>query len=425
MKKGHPIAKLICYFVIVGLASVLFISGFKLSNLVGVYDIVPTQNMISFGLDLTGGTYVVLQADETGAAVTDDTLNKAIATIGNRIDSLGLKEPTITKQGTNQIRISIPSVENQQEALDMIGKTAQLEFIGPDEVVILTGANVKNATYEQTQGTSGIVENVVRLEFDTDGTKLFAEATKTFMGQQIAIKLDNETISDPVVQAEITDGVATITGIGDAQEAINLAQLIRAGALPVNFTPVQVETIGPSLGQNSLSVSLFAGTIGILLVLCFMILYYRMMGLAADFSLIAYLLIFLNIMAIFRVTLTLPGFAGIILSIGMAVDSNVIIFERIKEEFRIGKSIFASIDSGYTMALTSIIDSNVTTLIAGSALFFFGSGTIKGFAITLILGVLVEMFCTFFVSKRILTWIINALNISKPSLFGIKEAIVK
>jgi preprotein translocase subunit SecD len=420
MKKSYSTLKLVFFIALMALFGVIFISGIKLSSIAGVYDIAPTQEKINYGLDLTGGVYVVLEADESSGAVTDETLDKAIATIRNRIDSMGLKEPTISKQGGDQIRISIPDISNQQEALDTIGKTAQLSFVDPNENVILTGADVVGATYEKRQDSSGLVDESVRLEFSAEGKTKFASATKEFLNQAITIKLDEEIISSPTVQSEITDGIAYITGIGKQEEAISLARLIRAGALPVAFTPVQTETIGPTLGQDSLQKSVFSGSMGVLLVLAFMLAVYRIPGIAADLALIAYMLLFLNVMAIFQVTLTLPGIAGIILSVGMAVDANVIIFERVKEELKLGKTMINAIESGFSNALSAIIDSNVTTIIAGAALFLFGTGSIRGFAMTLMIGVALSFITAMTLTRKLLMWILSSANITNPAMFGVK-----
>ena len=401
MKNRKETLKITIVLLAIFLAAAVFFTGIPLSKIAGVYDIQPVSNLLNYGLDLTGGVYIVLQADESEGVVTSDTLDKSIATIRTRIDSLGVKEPTITKQGDDKIRISIPDVENQQEAIDLIGKTALLEFVGPQEDVILTGADIESSDYSQYTDSSGISSPAVKLTFNEEGTQKFSEATALYINQVIEIRLDDEVISDPVVNAVITDGVAYITNIGDKDTAVNLATLIRAGALPVNFEIVQVETIGPTLGQDSLHKSFTGGLVGIVFVLLFMLIYYKGPGAAADIALMIYALLYLFILAYFQVTLTLPGIAGIILSIGMAVDANVIIFERIKEEIRLGKSILSSIQSGFNRALTSIIDANITTLIAGFALFFFGTGPIRGFALTLIIGVTVSMVTAVFRNKKV------------------------
>lgn len=420
MKTRKEKIKLSVLLIAIILFAAVFFTGIPLSKIAGVYDIQPTSDLLNYGLDLTGGVYIVLQADESAGSITDDTLDKAIATIRTRIDSLGVKEPTITKQDNDKIRISLPDVDNQQEAIDIVGKTAKLEFLGPNGELILTGAEISDASYSLYYDSTGISSPAVKLEFNDQGKNLFATATALYLNQEISITLDGKTINTATVNTAITDGVAYITGVGSKDEAVNLATLIRAGALPVSFTIVQVQTIGPSLGQDSLNRGFIGGLIGVILVLLFMLLYYKGPGVAADIALMTYILIFLYVLSLMQVTLTLPGIAGIILSIGMAVDANVIIFERIKEEIRLGKSILSSIEAGFHRALSSIIDANVTTIIAGCALFFFGSGSIRGFAVTLILGVAISMFTAIFVTKRALKMIITIFNIRRPSFFGIK-----
>jgi preprotein translocase subunit SecD len=421
MKKKHSGIRLLVWLLVILIAGAVFFTGIPFSKVFGVYDLKPTSELINYGLDLTGGVYIVLQADESdGEDVTSDTLEKAIAIIRTRIDSLGVSEPEISQQGTDQIRVSIPDVADQQEAIDLIGQTAQLQFLDPDGNVILTGSNIESSSYTLYTDDSGVSSPAVKLTFDDEGTELFAEATEEFEGDVITIMLDDEEISAPTVSAVITDGEAYITNIGSKDEAINLATLIRAGALPVDFEIVQVETIGPTLGQDSLSKGFIGGIVGAILVLLFMLLIYKGPGLAADLALIVYILLYLYFMAFLGVTLTLPGIAGIILSIGMAVDANIIIFERIKEELRLGKSILSSIEAGFSRAIRTIIDANITTMIAGCALFFFGSGSIRGFALTLMLGVLVSMITAVFVTKKLLKLMIGAFKVNSPSFFGIK-----
>lgn len=420
--KDKNVLKLIAVFAVVACCYLVFMFGLPVSKVVGIYDLEPMKDTINYGLDLTGGVNVVLEAKESdGSKVDEQTLDKAVETIRTRIDSLGVKEPTISKQGTNKIRVSIPDVEDQEEALSIIGKTAKLEFIDPKGKVILDGGNVKSAKYEM-QKTEYVQEPVVALEFDSAGAKAFAQATSKNIGKVISIQLDGENISTPRVQSAITDGKCVITGMKDADEATELATLISAGSLPVDLEAVEIRTVGPSLGQNSLENSLKAGVIGVLLVFLFMIVIYKLPGFVADLSLIIYIIVYLILMSGLGITLTLPGIAGIILSIGMAVDSNVIIFERMREELEDGKTIFAAIDAGFSRALTSIIDANVTTIIAGLVLFFLGAGTIKGFALTLMTGVIVSMFTAVFVTKRLMILICSFERFEDVKLFGIKEA---
>ncbi len=421
-KKTKPQVKLISLIIVAVIFGTLFLTGLPVSKLFGYYDIPPVKDLINYGLDFTGGIYIVLEADESEGEVSEDTLDKAIATIRTRIDSMGVSEPSITKQGTNQIRISIPDVSDQQEALEMVGKTAQLEFIDPDGNVILTGNDVKSSTYDEVTDETGLMAAYsVKLTFNDEGADIFEEETAAHVGSTIQIVLDGEIISNPQVQETITGGEAWITGLQSKDEAVNLATLIRAGALPVDFNAVHVETIGPTLGEGSLAKSLVAGCIGVILVMIFMAAVYKLPGIAADIALGLYVIIYLYIMAAMKVTLTLTGVAGIILSIGMAVDSNVIIFERIKEEISHGKSIKAAVNAGFASALATILDANVTTIIAGACLFLFGSGSVQGFAATLIIGVIVSLITAVFFTKRILLWIIDTFRIEDKKAFGIKE----
>jgi preprotein translocase subunit SecD len=407
--------KLAALILIVGFVGWVLVNGLSL----GTYKIVPVKEAMRYGLDLTGGVYVVLEAQESETdPVTEEKINRAIATIRQRIDGLGVSEPIIARQGDNRIRISIPDIQDQQEALELIGKTAQLEFIGPDDEVVITGAHVieSNAVYQTN--SLGAQEAVVSLKLNEEGTALFAQATQKFLNQVIEIKLDGDVISEPMVSAVITNGEAVIQGMGTIEQAGNLAMLIKAGALPVQLDPVEIRTIGPTLGQDSFEKSILGGLIGIFLVLAFMLLYYRAPGFVACIALSIYILLFLLSSAMLGYTLTLPGIAGIILSVGMAVDANVIIFERIKEELRLGKSLLASVDAGFKLGLSAIVDANVTTLIAAGVLFAMGTGSVRGFAVTLMLGIAWSLFTSLFLTKRILKTLINASLINNKKMYG-------
>ncbi|HEY5537728.1 MAG TPA: protein translocase subunit SecD [Acetobacterium sp.] len=387
---------------------------------VGVYNIGNIGKSINYGLDLTGGVNVVLEAQSTDTdPVTPEKIDSSILTIRQRIDSIGVSEPTITKQGDNRIRVSIPSVSDQEQALNLIGKTAQLEFLGPDDSVILTGKDVIDSKGVMQNDNSGVQKAVVTLKFSEEGTKLFAAATEKYQGQIIKIKLDDQVISSPTVNVVITSGEAVIEGMKDIDEAGNLAALIRGGALPVKLEPVEIRTIGPTLGQNSLNESIFAGIIGISLVLLFMLVVYRGLGFLADLALLIYIMIVLTIMTALNVTLTLPGIAGLILTVGMAVDANVIIFSRIQEEARSGKSLLTAIDVGFARAFGTILDSNVTTLIAGFVLFFLGSGSVQGFAVTLILGILVSMFTAIVITKKLIKILVKTGIFNNNAFYGL------
>ncbi|WP_195269198.1 protein translocase subunit SecD [Eubacterium sp. 1001713B170207_170306_E7] len=387
---------------------------------VGIYDIGKIGDHVHYGLDLTGGVNVVLQAEATDdSGITSEKMDSTVAAIKKRVDSMGVSEAQVSKQGEDRIRVSIPSVQDQQQALDMIGKTAQLEFVGPDGEVILTGKDVVDSKAVQQKTSSGLEEAVVTLKFNDEGTQLFADATQKYLNQQISIKLDDEVISSPKVNVAITNGEAVIEGMADMEEAGNLAELIRGGALPVKLSPIEVTTIGPTLGQDSLNQSLIAGAIGIAAVLVFMLIMYRGLGFIADMALIVYIMLDLILMVFANVTLTLPGIAGIILSVGMAVDANVIIFERIKDESRSGKSINAAIDAGFKRAMGTIIDSNVTTLIAGFVLFFMGSGSVQGFAVTLILGIIVSLLTAVVITKHLTKLVIGTHLFGSGKFYGI------
>ena len=387
---------------------------------VGIYDIGNIGDHVHYGLDLTGGVNVVLQAEATDdSGITSEKMDSTVAAIKKRVDSMGVSEAQVSKQGQDRIRVSIPSVQDQQQALDMIGKTAQLEFVGPDGEVILTGKDVVDSKAVQQKSSSGLEEAVVTLKFNDEGTQLFADATQKYLNQQISIKLDDEVISSPKVNVAITNGEAVIEGMADMEEAGNLAELIRGGALPVKLSPIEVTTIGPTLGQDSLNQSLIAGAIGIAAVLLFMLVMYRGLGFIADLALIIYIMLDLILMVFANVTLTLPGIAGIILSVGMAVDANVIIFERIKDESRSGKSINAAIDAGFKRAMGTIIDSNVTTLIAGFVLFFMGSGSVQGFAVTLILGIIVSLLTAVIITKHLTKLVIGTHLFGSGKFYGI------
>jgi protein-export membrane protein SecD len=408
--------QLILITLFIALVGYILFSGVS----VGVYDIGNVGNNINYGLDLTGGVNVVLEAEATDDdPVTAEKIESAMLTIRQRIDTLGVSEPTITKQGDNRIRVSIPSVSDQEEALTLIGKTAQLEFVGPDETVILTGKDVVDSKGVMQTDSSGLERAVVTLKFSDEGTKLFADATQKYIGQAIKIKLDDEIISSPTVNVAITNGEAVIEGIGNIDEAGNLASLIRGGALPVKLVPIEVRTVGPTLGQNSLDKSIYAGMIGIGLVLIFMLVFYRGLGIIADLALVIFIIFFMIILTALNVTLTLPGIAGLILTIGMAVDANVIIFERIKEEARLGKSLLTAIDNGFSRAFKTILDSNVTTLIAGFVLFFLGSGSVQGFAVTLILGILVSMFTAVVITKQLIILLVKTELFKSNTFYGI------
>ena len=404
---------------------VILIATFAYTAFAGIsaggMEINSAVSKIKQGLDLKGGVFVLYEADTdiTGTEL-DDIMDQTIAVFRKRIDSMGLTEPLIVREGEKRIRIELPGVENAQQALDTIGKTAQLQFITVREEIVVTGADVKNAkvvidTKENTP--------VVALEFTPEGAQKFADATaKLAVNQEpLLIVLDNEVISSPVVNVAIPDGNATISGNFTVESASELANPIRGGALPVNFTEVQSSIVTATLGEDALARSITGALIGIALVMVFMTVYYRIPGLSASIALSGYMVIVAYIYQLIGVTLTLPGIAALILSVGMAVDANVIIFERIKEEIRDGKSVRVAIDSGFKKAMSTILDSQITTFIAGIVLYYFGTGQIKGFAITLMIGIIASMFTALFVTKLILRNMVNGFSIKDKKLFGVQE----
>ena len=375
----------------------------------------PLLNNINLGLDLRGGLRVVMQAEENeGEKLTADTIQKAVGILRNRVDSLGVKETSVYPQGDDRVVIEIAGENDPEAAVKMLSNTAQLEFYNESGNLLLTGKNLKNAEARMTQ--NGQTAEIL-LEFDKEGVKLFADATTANIGKPIVIVLDGEAISAPTVRTAITDGNAVIEGQFTAKEAEDLAVLLRSGALPVTLEIMEKRSIGPTLGADSLAKSLKAGLIGLIAILIFMIGYYRLPGTIAAFSLALYALLVVTAMVLLGSVWTLPGIAGFVLSIGMAVDANIIIYERIKEELRLGKTLVASIESGFNRAFTAILDSNITTLITAGVLMYFGTGPIKGFAVTLSIGIIMSMLVVLTFTRYML---VLSANITKnQKLYGI------
>ena len=421
---------------------------------------------LNLGLDLRGGAHIVLQAKDTPEnPLRDDSIDRLLAVLRNRIDQYGVAEPIIQKSGSDRIIVDLPGVADPAAALELIGRTAQMDFrevidstgrnlpvepvrrnydsdiqfvnaqerwreevarlstastdliarskdtpnsiVAPAEEpgtfyllgpVVLSGKDLVNAEVNpDSLGRMG-----VSLEFNSEGARLFEEATARLVGKQLAIILDNVVISAPVVQDRISGGRAQITGRFTNDEAARLAIMLKAGALPVAVEIAENRSVGPSLGADSIKQGLEAGLFGAGMVLLFMLLFYQFRGLAADLALaVTILLIFAGLIA-FNATLTLPGIAGIILTLGMAVDGNVLIYERVREERNAGKTPMAALDAGFRKALVTILDSNITTLIAALVLFYFGSGSVRGFGVTLSVGLVASVFSNVVVTRAIL-----------------------
>ena len=376
----------------------------------------PLAESIRQGLDLQGGTHVVLEAEDTEIAqVNDDAMRRVVSIMERRVNELGLTEPIVQREGERRVIIELAGIKDPDAAIQTIGKTAMLEFKDEEGHTLLTGTDLKDAQAAMRQDTG---QCIVSLEFSDEGTKKFADATLANVGRQLAILLDGEVLTDPVVREPIMGGRAEISGQRTLEEAQRLAVLLRSGALPVKVNIIETRTVGPSLGQDSKDKSVFAFEVGVAAVLVFMLIFYRACGFIADFALMAYTLLLLAILKSLDATLTLPGVAGIILSIGMAVDANVLIFEHFKEEFRLGKSIRLAMDSGFKRAFTTILDSNTTTIIAAFVLFMFGTGNIRGFAITLGLGVVLSMFTAITLTQYMLKLMVNAKIFESPSIYG-------
>ncbi|MBE3578183.1 MAG: protein translocase subunit SecD [Limnochordales bacterium] len=374
---------------------------------------------VRLGLDLKGGVHVVLEAQDTETIkVNEEVMQRAMAVVSRRVDGLGVAEAVVQRQGTRRIIVQLPGVTDQQEALRLIGRTAVLEFRDPEGKVVVTGADLKRAT--ATRGEMG-VGWAVDLEFTAEGAKKFADATRRLVGQPIAIYLDEEEISAPRVEEPIPDGRAVITGNFTATEAKNLAMLLNSGALPVPLRQMEVRNVGATLGRDSVQASVLAGVVGALAVVIFMVVFYRIPGLLADVALLLYVLLNLAVLMALKTTFTVPGLAGFILGVGMAVDANVVIFERVKDELRAGKSGRAAVEAGFHRAFAAILDSNVTTLITAVVLFYFGSGPVKGFAVTLSVGIIISMFTAVVVSHWLIRYLVDRNPEKVAGYFGLRE----
>ncbi len=357
------------------------------------------------------------QTESLGEASWQDKMNSAISMIQQRLDRKGWTEANVYQEGSKRIRVEIPGIDDVETAVEEIGQTAKLSFVDSTGQVVVKGEDVINAKKQSYTGENGQSQIVVSLEFNEKGKEDFKNATEANIGLPIFIMLDDEIISAPTVNSVISDGKAIIEGGFDIDGAEELASLIRAGSLPFELEILEMNTIGATLGANALKTSILGGVVGIALVVVFMLLFYRIKGLAANIALFIYILLELILLNGLNITLTLQGIAGIILSVGMAVDANVIIFERIREELALGRTLKLAIDKGFSRAFPAILDSNITTLIAGGVLYWLGSGHIKGFAQTLMLGIVISMFTALFVTKVIIKAMVN-VGIKSPKLYG-------
>jgi preprotein translocase subunit SecD len=385
--------------------------------------------------------------------IKKNAIDQALETIRNRIDQFGVSEPEITLQGTDRILIQLPGIKDPQRAINLIGQTALLEFklvdeegnldealkgvVPPGDVILyqrsvdpktgavrripyllkektlMTGEGLKDARVSiDTQFN----EPYVSLEFDERGGKLFEQITGANVKKRLAIILDNNVYSAPVIQERIAGGRAQITGRFTMEEAKDLAIVLRAGALPAPVKIIEQRSIGPSLGQDSIVKGLWSMGVSAALVVVFMIFYYRAAGAVADIALVLNVVLTMAILALFRATLTLPGIAGMVLSIGMSVDANILIHERIKEELRWGKTVRAAVDQGYHRAFSAIIDSNLTTLLSGIILYQFGTGPVRGFAVTLCIGILANLFTAVYITRWVFDYLTLKVKVKELSI---------
>ena len=410
-KTGAIVA--LCVLLVLTIAlGVIGITGLSLPprGLYKVLSWLPTTNSenwpasLSLGLDLRGGMYVEYsgKAPEGSTANFDELVEGTMSIIRERLTDKGFTEANVQKLGTDGIRVEIPDVQDDT-VLDLIGAAAKLEFKNPSGEVFMTGDMVKTATYYYSEG-----DHQIAFTLTDEGAKLFADVTAANIGKTIAIYLDGEQLIAPTVQNAITNGSGVINGLGSAERATTIAAKIQSGALPLELTQQKVDKVSATLGQDAVSTSVRAALIGILLIMLLMIVRYRLNGLIASWALTIYTILLFMLIALFHIQLTLPGLAGVVLGIGMAVDANVIIFERFNEEVSKGRSVKAAVRAGFKNAMSAILDANVTTLIAAIVLLFFGTGSIQGFAKTLLLGVVVSMFTAIMVTRFLMNRFVSA-----------------
>ncbi len=377
-----------------------------------------TMGDIKLGLDLDGGVSITYQTVKENP--TSEEMSDTIYKLQQRVQNYS-NEAEVYQEGGNRINIDIPGVSDANAILEELGKPGSLIFCDETGKTVLDGTKVTSAKAGMYKDeTTGLDKFVVSLTFNEEGASAFAEATRANIGKQIFIIYDNAVVSDPVVQAEITQGSCEITGLGSFEVAENLASTIRIGSLSLELEELRSNVVGAKLGETAISTSLKAGAIGFAIVAVFMIGVYLIPGVAAVIALCLYVGLILILLSAFEITLTLPGVAGIILSIGMAVDANVIIFTRIKEEIAVGKTVKSAIKTGFQKALSAIVDGNITTLIAALVLFWRGSGTVRGFASTLALGIILSMFTALFVTRFVLR-ALYYLGFDNAKMYGLKK----
>lgn len=410
MKRGNIIK--LATAVILVIAAVFF----------SIQPLTDPEKGIPLGLDLRGGVHLVLQAEpgKDGAAITDEDMDKARAIIEQRVNGLGVAEPYIqVDKERKRVIVELAGIEDPDEAVGVLKTTAKLTFRDAEGNILLDGSKLKDAK-AGVDNSSGRADYVVHITFTPEGAKEFAKITTDFLNKQIGIYLDEERIQNPVVNTPIVNGEGQIQGYSSLEEAAQYAVLLRSGALPVSMSIAEKRQVGALLGADSLSKSLNACLYAAIFIFLFMLAFYRLPGLVADFSLILFSLLVIWVLYAIGTVITLPGIAGFVLSMGMTLDLNIIVYERIKEEIKLGKSLRAAVDAGFSRAFVAVFDSNLTTLFAGAALFLLGSSSIKGFAITLIIGIFASLFTAITFTRWIMRWIVGVNPRMSKSLFGVK-----
>ena len=408
----------------------LFILG-----LVAVSIVIILTKPTKLGLDLIGGSRLVLEAQKPAnvSKITDEMMNSLQFAIENRVNKLGVAETLVQRVGEDRLLVEIPNISDPQKAKEYLGETAELEFkeqkmgFNGEPTWVSTGLSGKDLS-KATVGTDSVGHWTVLLQFNDKGSKKFADLTARLVGKPMAIFFNGELQSAPVIQEPILGGSAQISGGQEGftiEEVRKNVDLLNAGALPIPAKIIEENSVGPTLGLDSIEKSKIAGMVGLALVTLFMLIYYRVPGIIANIALLIYGLIIFAIFKVVPITLTLAGIAGFILSIGMAVDANILIFERTKEELNAGRTLFTAINAGFDRAFTSIFDSNMTTIITCMILYLLGTSIVKGFALTLAIGVMVSMFTAITVTKNFMHLLFGTGQLKNPEWFGLKKEQIK
>lgn len=403
------IKRIVAFFASIAIvfAAVLWTSPHLVSN-------------IKLGLDLKGGFEILYVAEpiEAGQQVTKESLLETARSIEQRANAQKVSEPEVTTEGRDRIRVRLAGIENETEVREILKKPAELSFRGPDGTKEMVGSD-----FEVGAAQLGFDEaNRPLVNIKVKDPEKFRQVTQKLVGQPLAIYLDEVELSAPIVQQVLTGGTATISGNYTYDEAKKIADTINLGALPLKLTEKYTQSVGASLGQLSLEQTVKASIIASILIVLFMIVVYRVPGLVASITIVTFIWLMLLVTYLMNATLTLPGIAAFVLGVGMAVDANIITYERIREELRSGKSVLSSLKAGSRHSFRTILDANVTTILAGAVLYFLGTGAIQGFALTLIFTILVSILTNVFFSRWLLTLLVRSNIVKKPAYFGVKES---